>query len=77
MITVVPVAIPVTTPVAGFIVATDVLLLLQLPPLTASVNVITEPVHTVAGPAMVPADGAGLIVIACVSIAVPQLFVTV
>ena len=73
----VPVATPVTTPVALLMVATDTLLLLQVPPLTVEVSVIDAPVHTVAGPLIVPADGDGLIVIVFVATAVPQLFVTV
>lgn len=53
------------------------LLLLQLPPLTASVNVIVDPVQTLAGPLIVPAVGAAVIVTAVVADAVPQLLVTV
>jgi len=42
-----PVEIPDTTPDVAPTVAMDVLLLLQLPPDVASVNVIVDPVHTV------------------------------
>ena len=71
-----PVATPVTTP-ALLTVASAALLLLQVPPVVASVSVMVAPVHTIAGPVMVPADGAGLTVSACVATAVPQLVVTV
>jgi hypothetical protein len=51
---VVPALTPVTTPADTD--ATAVLLLLHEPPLTASVRVIVDPGHTVAGPLMVPAE---------------------
>ena len=57
--------------------ATPVLLLLQVPPVTALVRVIDDPLHTVVGPEMVPAVGPGLTVTMAVSKAVPQLLVTV
>jgi hypothetical protein len=47
----VPVATPVTTPVPEPTVATDVLLLLHVPPEVASLNVLVEPpAHTLAVP---------------------------
>jgi hypothetical protein len=49
-----PVDTPVTTP-AALTVAVPAALLLQVPPPTVSDNVITDPLHTVAGPLMVPA----------------------
>jgi hypothetical protein len=45
-----PVAMPVTTPVEEPTVATDELLLVQLPPATDSVSEILEPAQTVEGP---------------------------
>ena len=44
---------PVTEPVSEPTVATDVLLLLQVPPATASLSVITEPAITVLAPEIV------------------------
>ncbi len=44
-----PLATPVTTPVAEPIVATDAVLLVHVPP-TESVNVVVEPAHTLAVP---------------------------
>ena len=52
-----PAATPATTPDA-VTVAIAVLLLLQVPPDVASVNVVELPLHTEAAPAMVPAPGA-------------------
>ena len=56
MIVVVPCVVTgVTTPVLLFIVATDVLLLPQVPPAVASVNAIVEPlVHSCALPVTAP-----------------------
>ena len=54
-------------------VATAVLLLLQVPPEAASVRVVVRPAQTVVVPVMVPADGAALTVIAFVAEAEPQL----
>lgn len=58
---VVPAVTPVTTPEVP-IVATAVLLLAQVPPLTVLVREVVRPVHTLAEPEMVPADGAALTV---------------
>ena len=46
----VPTEIPVTTPVVATTEPCAGLLLLQVPPLTASVNAIDEPIQTRAGP---------------------------
>ena len=46
---------PVTRPEL-LIVATPVLPLLHVPPVVASVSVIVEPIHTLPGPLIVPAD---------------------
>jgi hypothetical protein len=46
----VPVATPLTMPVALPIVATPMLLLLHAPPLVASVSVVAEPTHTPVAP---------------------------
>lgn len=40
-----PAETPVTTPVAEFTVAAEVLLLLQVPPLMLLDNVVVDPVH--------------------------------
>jgi hypothetical protein len=61
----VPVAIPKTTPLAEPIVATDVLLLLQVPPVTASLRVVVAPAHKEVVPVM--AVGTGLTVIVVVT----------
>ena len=44
-----PGAMPVTTPLV-LIVAIDILLLLQVPPLAESLRVVADPAHTVATP---------------------------
>ena len=67
---------PVSTPVVAAMLATDVLLLAQVPPDAASVRVMVEPVHTEAGPEMVPADGNGPTVIDVVAMPVPQAVMT-
>ena len=53
------------------------LLMLHMPPVVASVNVMAVPVQTMAGPDMVPAVGAVPIVMSFVALAVPQILVTV
>ncbi len=73
---VVPAATPVTTPDAST-VATDVLLLVHAPPLTASERVIVAATQTLDEPEIVPAFGNGLTVTTWVAYAVPQEFVTV
>ena len=72
----VPFDTPVTEPVL-LTVATAVLLLLHVPPPTASVRDIVEPVHTTDGPLMLPAVAVRLTVIAAVVVAVPQEVVDV
>jgi len=66
---------PVTTPVALMVAAAG-LLLLHTPPDTASVRVMFRPMHTLAGPLMVPPTGEGFTVTALVAVAVPHLLVT-
>jgi hypothetical protein len=56
----VPAAMPVTSPDEAPTVATVVLPLVQLPPASASLNVVIDPAHTASVPAM--ADGNGLTV---------------
>ena len=56
----IPGATPVTMPPVTVAVA---LLLLHAPPMAGSVSIIVDPTHTPDGPDMVPAFGAGLIVI--------------
>ena len=60
----VPADAPVTSPVALLTVATEVLLLLHVPPVVASVNVVVEPTHTADAPLI--AAGSGLTVIVVV-----------
>ena len=59
----VPTATPVTTPDV-FTDATDVLLLLQVPPVVPSVSVVVAPLQTVAVPLIAPAEADGLTVTA-------------
>jgi hypothetical protein len=66
-ITVDPVVMPVTNPSVPT-VATAVLDDVQLPPLVALSSRISFPVHTVAGPVMVPAVGSALIVMVCIAL---------
>ena len=72
----VPVALPLTTPPVVTL-AIALLLLLQVPPLTVEVRVLVAPVQMAVVPLMVPADAAGLTVIACVAVAVPHALLTV
>ncbi len=60
MIVAVPGLAPHTKPVRVFIVATSVLSLAQVPPVTASLSVFDEPVHICIVPAI--AGGAGFTV---------------
>ena len=70
----VPEATPLTTPVDDPTVATEVVLLLQVPPVVASVSVLVKPTH-IDG---VPVIGLiGLIVAIAVALALPQLLLTV
>jgi hypothetical protein len=75
---VVPAAIAVTSPVEGSIVATPVVVLLQVPLPVASANVVVKLVHNVVVPVMAAgADGKELIVTVVVTDVLPQLLVTV
>ena len=47
-----PAVKPVTTPVPGFATATDMSLLLQVPPAVPSAKVVVDPEHTVVSPVM-------------------------
>ena len=67
-----PVATPNTIPDV-FTEATEALLVLQLPPDTASVYVAVVPVQIADAPVMVPADGAAFTEIAFVTLAAPQV----
>jgi hypothetical protein len=68
----VPGAMPVTMPVADTL-ATEVAVLLQLPPVVVSVRVTGLPVQTAEVPVIMPAYGRGLIVIVCIAVSAPQL----
>lgn len=56
MIVTLPAATPLTTPVPAPTVATDVLLLVHVPPGVVFVKVVAEPAHTVEEPGVI-ADG--------------------
>ena len=74
------VTVPTTTPVTipePIIVASEVLLLLHMPPLTVSVRVMCPPVHTVDNPLMVPDGVVAPTVTPTVATAVPHDVVTV
>ena len=58
------------------IVAIAVLLLLQLPPVTVSLNVNVPEGHIAAVPDMIPAAGTVITFMVAVATAVPQLLVT-
>ena len=78
MIVAEPPLTPVTTPVDEFTVATAVLLLLQDPPLVPLlVNVVVDPIQTVAAPLTVPAFAAAFTVIPFEAVVDPQLLLTV
>ena len=66
---------PDTTPVL-FTAATEVLLLLQVPPVTTSLSVVDEPAHMALLPVMVPETGNGLTVASLLATEVPQPLVT-
>lgn len=67
--------IPVTSPPAT--VATDVLLLLQVPPITPSAKEIFSPMHTLDGPVIAPGDGGCVTVMGLDATSVPQVLETV
>ena len=73
---VVPVELAVTTPVVLLMVATAVLLLLQVPPDAELERVADAPLQRVVAPLIVPADGIEFTVTSAVSVAVPQLPLT-
>ena len=64
-----PVAIPEDEP----IVAIAVLLLLQAPPVGASLNVIVDPEHTLFGPKIFPGNGLTVIVVVAIHPVVPSV----
>ena len=69
----VPPANAVTTPVVLLTVATEGLVLLQVPPVPVVVKVPVAVGQSVAGPLTVPALGAGATVIGVLVAALPQL----
>ena len=72
-----PAPTPVTSPVV-VTVATEVLLLLQMPPVVASVNWVVLLTHTPDAPAMAATTGKGFTVTEVLATAVqPLLFVRV
>ena len=71
----VPAEIPVTTP--ELLIVTLALLLLHVPVVESSANVIVEPTQTEEGPVMVATLGNGFIVIVFVESTVPHPLVTV
>jgi hypothetical protein len=69
----VPAALPVTTPVLEFTVATAVLLLLQVPtPGLLLENVVVATTQTVEDPLTIPAFGSGFTVMSFDEVNVPQ-----
>ena len=68
-----PGATPVTTPVVEPTVATDVALLLQVPPAILLLRLMVAATHTVEAPLMVPAVGTGLTVTVADAVADPQV----
>lgn len=75
--TAVPADMPLTTPVDAPTSATVVLLLIHMPPVAPSVNVIVEPLHTLDAPEIVPADGAGITVTVANAVQDPRVYVMV
>jgi hypothetical protein len=75
----VPALTPITRPELLFTVATEVALVLQVPPgvPVASDNCVVLPLQTVVVPVIVPATTAGFTVILAVAVEVPHAFVTV
>ena len=74
--TVVPEVTPHTLPKPST-VATEVTLLLQLPPVVPSTNPDPDPAHTIVVPLIGPTAGNRLTVITWVAAVVPQVLVTV
>ena len=68
-----PMETPVTTPAET---VADVLVLLQAPPLLASVRLIVEPIQTEDVPLIVPALGIVFIVIAFITVSAPHVLLT-
>ena len=73
---VVPGATPVTTP-DGLTVPKAGSVLLQVPPVAPSVNVVVAPGHVAVVPAMLPASGDGFMVAMVIAAVAPQLLVTI
>ena len=74
------VAVPADTPntePAELTDATDEALVLQVPPVALLVRVPVEPIHTVEGPEIEPAAGAGLTVTVVVALVAPHELTTV
>jgi hypothetical protein len=68
-----PTVRPAKTPVVGSTVPRAAVALDHVPPDTVLVNVAVAPAHTLAGPASVPADGAGLTVATEVTMHTPPI----
>jgi hypothetical protein len=78
VIVAVPADTPVTTPVVAFTVATNVSLLLQLPPAVPfEVNAEVEPTQIAWVPLSVPANGLTVIVRVAAALAQPPVPITV
>ena len=67
-----PAPTPVTTPVEAFMVASNVLFTLHVPPAVASVTVKVLPVHTVAAP-VITGSVLALIVIGNTALQLPMV----
>ena len=68
-----PTAAPVTLPVTRSTVATDVALLVQVPPETLLLKLILAPIHTEDAPLIVPAFGTGFTVTVADAVVDPQM----
>jgi hypothetical protein len=71
----IPAVTPVTMPDVPIVAV--LLLLLQVPPVTLSVNVVAELTHKDELPVIVPALGSGLMVMVLVAVVVPHPLVKV
>ena len=77
MIVVFPAATPDTIPVFVPTVATDSVLLLQVPPDTLLLRLMVDPAHTEVAPLIVPAFAGGFTVTVADAVVDPQILVTV
>lgn len=77
VIVVPPASTPDTIPEMGSIVATEVLLLLQVPPVIVDANVIVAPVHTKVGPVITGLEFTTIVTLSGMVVAQPVPLVSV